>query len=331
MVDRIARGAQVTEYPKQPPPRDGWPSQPPRYSASRDGQGGYPQSAYGQNEYRQDEYGQSGYPQPGYQQNEYGQNDYRQNDYRQNDYGQPGHDLESPAGYQQDQNGHRAPRRRRRRRGWIALAVTLVVLAVLFVVGDQIAKSYAQNMIATKLESSSGLTTKPSVTIEGFPFLTQVAAHDIRTVDISASNVQADKLDITNIKATATGVHLNSSFSGATIDHISGTALISFASLVNATGAQGVTVTADPSGGPDAANVSFGPLTATAQITQTGPSQITVRVDSLDGISPSQLGLLSDYKIDVPPLPAGLQVQGVSVTHQGIVIKVAAQNTTLSQ
>ena len=294
----------MTEYPKQPPAPDGWPSQPPRYTASRDGQGGYPQSAYGQ-------HGQS--------------------DYRQNDYGQPGNDLDSPAGYQQDRYGQRAPRRRRRKRGWIALLVTLIVLAVLFVVGDQIAKSYAQNMIATKLQSSSGLSTKPSVTIEGFPFLTQVAAHDIRTVDISASNVQADKLDITNVKATATGVHLNSSFSGATIDHISGTALISFASLVNATGAQGVTVTADPSGGQNAANVSLGPLTATAQITQTAPSQITVRVESLDGISPSQLGLLPDYQINVPALPAGLQVQGVSVTNQGIVIKVAAQNTTLSQ
>jgi LmeA-like phospholipid-binding len=304
----------VTEYPKQPPAPDGWPSQPPRYTANRDGQGGYPQSAYGQ-----------------YGQNEYGQNGYRQDDYRQDDYGQPGNDLESPAGYQQDRYGQHTPRRRRRKRGWIALLVTLIVLAVLFVVGDQIAKSYAQNMIATKLQSSSGLSTKPSVTIEGFPFLTQVAAHDIRTVDISASNVQADKLDITNIKATATGVHLNSSFSGATIDHISGTGLISFASLVNATGARDVTVTADPSGGPNAATVSLGPLTATARITQTGPSRITVRVVSVDGIPDSQLGLLSNYQINVPTLPAGLQVKGVSVTNQGIVIKVAAQNTTLSQ
>jgi hypothetical protein len=301
----------VTDHPKQPPPGDGWPSQPPRYTASRDGQGGSPQSAYGQYEY--------------------GQPEYRQNDYRQNEYGQPGNDLENPAEYQQDRDGHRAPRRRRRGRGWIALLVTLIVLAVLFVIGDQIAKSYAQNMIASKLQSSSGLSTKPSVTIEGFPFLTQVAAHDIRTVDISASNVQADKLDITDVKATATGVHLNSSFSGATIDHISGTALISFASLVTATGAQGVTITEDPSGGPNAANVSLGPLTATARITQTGPSQITVRVESLDGISASQLGLLPDYKINVPALPAGLQVDGVSVTQQGIVIKVAAQNTSLSQ
>ena len=301
----------MTEYPKQPPAQDGWPSQPPRYTASRDGQAGYGQSGYQQNEY-----GQSGYGQPGL---------------GQTSYGQPGYDQEDGAGYRQDGYGQRAPRRRRRRRGWIALLVTLIVLAVLFVIGDQIAKAYAQNMIASKLESSSGLSTKPSVTIEGFPFLTQVAAHDIRTIDISAGNVQADKVDITSIKATATGVHLNSSFNGATIDQISGTALISFASLVNAAGARGVTVTADPAGGPNAANVNLGPLTATAKITQTGPSQITVTIQSLDGISGSLLGQLSDYTINVPKLPAGLQVQGVSVTSQGITIKAAAQNTTLSQ
>jgi hypothetical protein len=316
----------VSEYPKQPPAQDGWPAQPPRYTARRDGQAGYGRGEYGQSWYAQPGRGQAGYGEPGYGQAGYGQVGYEQ----QAGYEQPGDDQTGGAGYR-EQYGRRAARRRRRGRGWIALLVTLIVLAVLFVVGDQIAKAYAQNMIASKLESSSGLTTKPSVTIEGFPFLTQLAAHDIRTVDISASNVQAEKLDITSVKATATGVHLNSSFSGATIDHISGTALISFTSLVNATGAQGVTVTADPAGGPNAANVNLGPLTATARITQTGPSQITVTVQSLDGIAGSLLGSLPDYKINVPKLPAGLQVQGVSVTSQGITIKVAAQHTTLSQ
>jgi hypothetical protein len=326
----------VTEYPKQPPAQGGWPTQPPRYSARRDGQSAYPQSGYGesgygesgygQSGYGQDEYGQAGSGQPGY-----GQPGYGQPGYGQPGYGQPGHDQEGQTPYQQDRYGRRMPRRRRRRRGWIALPVTLIVLAVLFVVGDEFAKSYAQNMIASKLQSDDNLSTKPSVTIQGFPFLTQVAAHDIRTIDIGVSNVQADRLDITSINATATGVHLNSSFNGATISQISGTALISFASLVNASGAQGVTITADPSVGPNAANVSLGPLTATAQIAQTGPSKITVKLDSLDGIAASALGSLADYTINVPPLPAGLQLQGVSVTSQGIVIKVAAQNTTLSQ
>jgi hypothetical protein len=58
-----------------------------------------------------------------------------------------------------------------RTRGWIVLLGTLVVLAVLFVVADQVAKAYAQNMIVGKIQSSAGLTAKPSVSIKGFPKL----------------------------------------------------------------------------------------------------------------------------------------------------------------
>jgi hypothetical protein len=369
----------VTEYPKQPRAQGGWPSQPPRYTASGDGQAGYDQAGYdqrgygqggggqagygqggsgqagyGQEGYGQEGYGQAGYGQEGYGQAGYGQEGYGQGGYGQTSYGQPGYNETGydqagydQAGYDQDRYdqgrrsragngpggyGQRGRRRRRRRgRGWIVLLCTLVVLAVLFVIGDQVAKSYAQNMIAQKLQSDDSLPTKPSVTIQGFPFLTQLASHDIRTVDISATNVPAGKLDISSVNATATGVHLNSSFNGATIDNISGTALISFASLASATGANGVTIGPDPSGGPNDANVSVGPLTATAQITQTGPSTITVKLQSLDGISGSLLGSLPNYTINVPKLPAGLQVQGVSVTSAGVVVKVAAQDTTLSQ
>ena len=225
----------------------------------------------------------------------------------------------------------RPPRRRRRGRGWIALLVVLVVLAVLFVIGDQVAKAYAQNAIAQRIQSSANLTSKPSVTIEGFPFLTQLASRDLHTVDISASNVQQNKLDITSIKATATGVHLNSGFSSATVDHITGTAFISFASLESAAGVQGATITADPSAGPNAISVGVGPLSVTAQIVQTGPNEITVKMGSLGGIASALIGSLPNYVIQVPKLPAGLQVKSVTVVSQGININAAAQNTTLSQ
>jgi hypothetical protein len=242
----------------------------------------------------------------------------------------PPHSARQDGSWQGPASRQPAPRRRRRGRGWIALLVTLVVLAVLFVVADRVAKAYAQNMIASKIQSD-GFPTKPSVTIEGFPFLTQVAARDIRTIDMSASDVQEGKLDISSVHATATGVHINSSFNGATINHISGTALISFSSIVNATGAQGITISADPSAGPNAASVSAGPLTATAQVVRSGTNQISIRMEGVAGIPASVIGSLPNYTFNVPHLPAGLKVQSVSVTEQGISINIAAQNTTLSQ
>jgi len=237
-------------------------------------------------------------------------------------------------GYEQEpwEGGYpsRPPRSRRRGCGCgTALLVTLVVLAVAFVILDQVARNYAQNRIANQIVSS-GFPTKPAVSIKGWPFLTQVLGHEIGQVDFSASNVRESTLDITSINATATGVHLSSGYNSATIDTINGTGLITFSSLVAATGASGLTISADPSGGPNTAKISAGPLSGTASVTQSGPSSISVRAQSLNGIPASALGQLGDYNINVPHLPAGLAVSGVSVQSQGVSIRISAHNTTLS-
>ena len=227
------------------------------------------------------------------------------------------------------------PPRRRRRRGWIALLVVLVVLAVLFVIGDQVAKAYAQNTVASKIQSSSGMASKPSVTIEGFPFLTQIAQHDVRVIDVSANNVPAGKFDISSIKAKATGVHLNSSFSGATIDQINGTALITFASLEQGLGVQGVaTITADPADGPNAVKLSAGAIgSVTGKVELTSPNEVTIQMGSLSGLASLLNGAipLQTQTIQIPKLPMGLVVRSVSVTSQGVVATASAQDTTLTQ
>jgi hypothetical protein len=130
----------------------------------------------------------------------------------------------------------------------------LIVVLIILVIGDRVANAVAENSIASKIQSS-GFPAAPSVTIEGFPFLTQVIAHDIHQIDISASNVPAGPVNINSIKATATGVHLNSSFNGGTADQVNGTAFIAFSSLASAgnggTGA-GISLSAD---GPDQVKV----------------------------------------------------------------------------
>lgn len=233
-------------------------------------------------------------------------------------------------GYRQSSWEPGYPRRRRRRgRGWIALVVILAVLFGIFAVGDQVARSYAQKTIANKI-ASSGFPVRPSVSIKGWPFLTQVLGHDIRQVDLSAQNVRESTLDIASIQATALGVHLNSGYNSATIDTINGTGLITFSSLASAAGASGVTLAADPSAGPNAAKISAGPLSGVATVKQAGPSSISVKADSIGGIPASALGSLGDYTINVPHLPMGVTVNGVSVESQGVSIQIAAHNTTLS-
>ena len=241
------------------------------------------------------------------------------------DYGQ---------GYGQDYGPTaRLPRRRRRRGPLVALAIVLVVLLVVAGVADQMSRSYAQNRIAQQIQQS-GLNAKPSVTIEGWPFLTQILGHELKTVDISAKNVTADsgKLPF-SFTAKATGVHINSAFNGATVDHINGQAIVPYSSVASLFPIPGVTLSADPADGPDAVKAEAGIAgSLTGTVKQTSASKITITLHSGSGLGAVFSQLSSNaVTITIPQLPAGLTVKSVSVTSQGIVATASASNTTLTE
>jgi LmeA-like phospholipid-binding len=245
--------------------------------------------------------------------------------------------YQGPPGYQGAQGQGRPRRARRRRRRWPL--VTLIVIIVVLVVGDRAANAYTENQMASQIQSSLALSGKPTVTIQGFPFLTQLAARDFKTVDVNASNetitassAGSGLLKIASLTATLHGMHIHG-LNSATIDQFTASALITFSALGNVGGIpQGITLSAD---GPNQikADISLGPLdeTAVAQVTQTGSNQINVKVVDAGGIPVDALGSLANFSFSIPKLPAGVTIQSISVTQQGLRITAAGQNTTLSQ
>lgn len=225
------------------------------------------------------------------------------------------------------------PRMRRRRRRWPYITVIVIILVLLG--ADRAANAYTEDQMASQVQSSLALSGKPHVTIQGFPFLTQLAARDFKTVDINASNETAGpggQLEIANLSATLHGMHIHG-LKSATIDQFNATALITFTALGNAGGIpQGITLSAD---GPNRikATVDLGPLsgTATVQVTQTGPGKIHVHLIDAGGLPTDALGSLVDFTVSIPKLPAGVSIQSVSVTQQGVQITASGHNTTLSQ
>jgi hypothetical protein len=215
------------------------------------------------------------------------------------------------------------------------LITVLVLLVALFVAADRIAVAYAQNLIAGKIQSQADLSAKPSVTIKGFPFLTQVLARDVGQVDISASNVSEDKVTISSITATATGVHISSGFNGATIDQINGSALMTYATLEKVLGIPGATISPDPAGGANAVTISEGSLaSASGKVVLTGPNEVTVQVNGLGGLASILSGVFgssSSYNLTIPQLPVGLKVTSLSATAQGVELQASAHDTSFSQ
>ena len=185
---------------------------------------------------------------------------------------------QGPGAYGSGQ-GSPAPLRRRRRRRWPW--ITLIVIILVLVAADRGALVITENAMASQFQSSIGLSGKPHVSIPGIPFLTQLAARDFNTVNVSATNETTGEgaLDIASLTATAHGMHIRG-LNSAEIDQFTATALITFTALANAGGIpQGITLSQD---GPNkiTATVNIGPISDSATA-QWDPLESTCRHASL--------------------------------------------------
>jgi hypothetical protein len=279
---------------------------------------------------------------------------------------QPGSGFPSGQGYQQDQDypgsqgyqgqghqgsaagqrypdnqgfpaaqGYQGPvartRRRRRRWPWI----TLLVIVLVLVGGDRAANAYTEDQMASQMQSSLALSGKPSVSIAGFPFLTQLAARTFNTVNVNASNETAGpggQLEIASLTATLHGMHIHG-LNSATVDQFTASALVTFTALAKAGGIpQGIKLTSDGANQIKATVDILGfSSDATAKVTQVGNNKINVKVTDFNGVPADVLGSLTDFNFSIPKLPAGVKIQSISITQQGLRITATGTNTSLSQ
>ncbi len=237
--------------------------------------------------------------------------------------------MQSPTPYPAYQPGR--PRRGPR---WPFIVLGALVVVLLLLVGlDRVAAAVAANRAASQMQTQ-GFPVKPDVTMEGFPFLTQVLARNLQDVHISASGVKEGPVTL-SMTGDARGVRLNPGYQSGTITTVNGTVVVGFSSIANAAraaGAPGVTVSA---AGPHQVKLKVDlqvfTTTAIASISQTGPSTFRVHIISAGGLPASLLGSLGDFSFSVPKLPYGLTIQSVNVTSQGVVGTLTAHNLHFSQ
>jgi LmeA-like phospholipid-binding len=239
------------------------------------------------------------------------------------------------SGYQATKAYRRPPRSRRR---LTTVGIILAVLVVVLVALDFGAKALAENEVANQIQKQ-GISQKPSVSIAGFPFLTQVISRDIGSMQISWHNLTEGPVTFASINAVLNGVHINSSFNGATVTNLTGTAKITFGQLSNAVSSQvgalgalggaGLTLTdAGPSEVKANLDLLITNASATWRVSRLSGHELVVELVSSSGLPSDLFASVKRIPIPLSGIPLHLQIQRVSITPDGVVGTLTGQNVT---
>jgi DUF2993 family protein len=114
------------------------------------------------------------------------------------------------------------------------LLALLIFLLIVVVVADRVGALVAAHVLAGNVQTDENLTNRPTVSIKGIPFLTQAFGgkyHDVRLTD---HGVLVNEVPITTLTVDLRGLHLSlgkalhGSVSQVPVDHVTGTAFVSF-------------------------------------------------------------------------------------------------------
>jgi hypothetical protein len=220
------------------------------------------------------------------------------------------------------------------------LVIFLVVLVILLVAADRISRYAAQRKIATRVATSYHLPTRPSVRIQGFPFLTQVLARRFKEVDVTLSSVTASGVRLEDLQARFKGVRaplrklVGKGRGVMTADQATATALIPFAAVQQRL-PPGVRLT--PDGGDVRLSGKLGyqgfqlPVSAAASLhvsnsaIEVSPRNVTVAGTLPVVLPPGLLGTRLAIAMPVRDLPMHLQVRSVRVTTGGLEVTASAR------
>jgi hypothetical protein len=255
-------------------------------------------------------------------------------------------------------------RPRRRGRGLlITLIVLLIIVGVVLFAADRFGRSYAERMISDKVaqqvSNQKATSEKPDVTIEGFPFLTQVAAgkYDEIKIELAGFSGPADtggtqkiNVPLLDIRAKDVKASLHTLQNGGDIvaGTVTGTGTIDYqqvAALIGKTNVtpNGVTLTDQNGKLTGAATVPV--LGQSIKITATvklavANGVVQVRLADADSPDlpaiPGVKALLATqvakfaFDIKVPALPLRLKVQQVQAQPAGLQFTAGASNVTLN-
>lgn len=236
------------------------------------------------------------------------------------------------------------------------LLIVAVILGGLFVIADRVAVGFAEDEVAQRLKTGEGLTDTPSVSIKGFPFLTQVVDGELDEVEVGIKDYgatatgtgNAETVRIADIEAKMTGVSFSSDFGSATAASATGTATVSYDELLKAAKSEptdvGLGFTARVVGLSDGGNgkikvavevdpPALEPQTVSVLSTvRVKDDKVEVQADSLPdlGIAEDAVRRITDFQQAIDDLPGDIKLAKVEAAPDGVEITVKGSNVRLA-
>ncbi|MFE3828851.1 DUF2993 domain-containing protein [Streptomyces sp. NPDC059092] len=229
------------------------------------------------------------------------------------------------------------------------LLILVVVFGGLFVAADRVAVHFAEDQVASKIRSSQGTGSDPKVSINGFPFLTQVVNTSLDDVEVSLDGVTASAdgqaVRVTEVRAELKDVKFDSSFSTATAATATGSAQISYADLTGSApkgaevgyagaerAAKGQVKLSGPMGEVLAgAGIDVGPfkslldgktLTAYSTVSLVNGDTVRLKAATLPELfvpgAEERMRAVADYDLKIGGLPSTIKLDKVTATETGL-------------
>ena len=224
------------------------------------------------------------------------------------------------------------------------LAFSLVFLLVLLVVADRLAARVAGQVVADRIKASQHLTTTPDVSVDGFPFLTQLVHGTYSEVDATAVNIDRGNVRATSLTLHLHGVHLKASdvlsqsVKTIAVDRADGTVLLSYADVNALAKPEGIKVAL----AKDGSIIVSGSVKVVGQTIKgsgegsvsADPQGIKVTVSKIKaaGLSPALTALFADklsFVIPTSSLPYGVKVDAAHAGADGVTVTASSGPFTI--
>ncbi|MEU3144614.1 MULTISPECIES: DUF2993 domain-containing protein [unclassified Streptomyces] len=239
------------------------------------------------------------------------------------------------------------------------LLIIVVILGGIFVIVDRLAVNFAEGEVADRLKSTENLATTPDVSINGFPFLTQVAGGSLDEVQIGIDEYEAGTGDgkqnirIDDLRADMRGVEFSGDFGSATAADATGTASVTYDELLKTAASEstdvGPGVTASVVGLSDGGNGKIRvaveatvlgtklpePVTVLSSVTVVDGDTVRVQADTLPsfgGVEAAEARVreITDFEQRIDGLPGGIKLDKVEVGKSGVDITVQGSDVRLA-